>query len=247
MAMQQDQDQAQILPLAGFPIRSMSASALSNLLQERLGSPRQTALLIANTNLILQCQPLREWICSDNVVLVNDGIGLDIAALLMHQQRYQVNLNGTDFLPYFLTGLRSPRKIFLYGGKPGVADKAAGVIKQKFGQEVVGHMDGYTAIAPAALCEAINCSGAEIVLVAMGNPLQEEWIRKHMGLLDAKLFVGVGALFDFLSGGVKRAPLWVQKIRFEWLYRLLQEPKRLAKRYTLDIVKFLYVCFRYKK
>lgn len=239
------QDHPQVLPLASFPIRSMTASSLSDLLQERLGSAHKTALLIANTNLILQCQPLRDWICSDEVVLVNDGIGLDIAALIKHGRRYQANLNGTDFLPYFLTGLRTPRKVFLYGGKPGVAEKAGELIRQKCGQQVVGCIDGYTVIAPTALCGAINRSGAEIVLVAMGNPLQEEWIHNHMRALDAKLFVGVGALFDFLSGGVKRAPLWVQKIRFEWLFRLIQEPKRLVKRYTLDIVKFLYVCVRY--
>jgi len=239
------QDHAQVLPLAGFPIRSMTASSLSDLLQERLGSSRKTALLIANTNLILQCQPLRDWICSDDVVLVNDGIGLDIAALIKHGLRYQANLNGTDFLPYLLEALRTPCKLFLYGGKPGVAEKAGEIIERNFGQQVVGCMNGYTAISPTALRKEINNSGAEIVLVAMGNPLQEEWIHTHMDALNATLFVGVGALFDFLSGRVKRAPVWVQKIRFEWLFRLIQEPKRLAKRYTLDIVKFLYVCVRY--
>ncbi len=168
------------------------------LAHERLESAHKTALLIANTNLILQCQPLRDWICSDEVVLVNDGIGLDIAALIKHGRHYQANLNGTDFLPYLLKALRTPQ--FSYGGKPGIAEKAGQVIERNFGQQVVGCMNGYTAISPTALCEAINNSGAEIVLVAKGNPLQEEWIRNHMRALDAKLFVGVGALFDFLSG-----------------------------------------------
>ena len=235
----------QSLPLAGFPIQSMTAAVLSNLLQERLAVARQTVLLFANTNLILQCQPLRDWLCGEDVMLVNDGIGLDIAALIKYGRRYQANLNGTDFLPYLLKSLMLPRKVFLLGGKPGVAEKAGGVIQRQFGQQVVGCINGYTALQPAALCEAINCSGAEIVLVAMGNPLQEEWIRANMGALDAKLLVGVGALFDFLSGGVQRAPRWVQQIRCEWLFRLCQEPRRLLKRYTLDIFRFLSLCVRH--
>jgi beta-1,4-glucosyltransferase len=95
------------------------------------------------------------------------------------------------------------------------------------------------------LCQRINASGADIVLVALGNPRQEEWIRQNMGALNANLLVSVGALLDFLSGGVRRAPMWVQKIRFEWLYRLAQEPQRLLRRYTVDIARFLYLCLRY--
>jgi beta-1,4-glucosyltransferase len=68
-----------------------------------------------------------------------------------------------------------------------------------------------------------------------------------MGKLNARLLVSVGALFDFLSGSVQRAPKWVQKIRFEWLYRLTREPRRMAQRYTVDIARFLILCLRYPR
>jgi beta-1,4-glucosyltransferase len=201
-------------------------------------------LLFANTNFVLKCQPLRPWLGSDEVVLVNDGIGLDIAAWVMHQRRYRQNLNGTDFLPHMLKTLSGRRKIFLLGGVPGVAQQAAAVIERELGQSVVGCLDGYSKMPDATLCDQINHSGAEIILVAMGNPIQEHWIRANMANLDAKLAIGVGALFDFLSGNARRAPRWVQQIRCEWLFRLSLEPKRLMRRYTLDIVSFLRLCLR---
>jgi beta-1,4-glucosyltransferase len=239
------------LPLAGYPILSVAAAALvpqlEQRLEQRLATPQKTILLFANTNLVLKCQAMRQWLCGEEVILVNDGIGLDIAALLMHGRRYEENLNGTDFLPHLLKSLRIRRKIYLLGGMPGVAENAAAVIQNHMGHEVVGCTDGYSKLDAAVLRQRINHSGAEIVLVAMGNPIQEEWIRANAAELDASLLIGVGALFDFLSGKARRAPRWVQKIRFEWLFRLSLEPKRLLRRYTLDIASFVLLCLRDRK
>ena len=230
------------LPLAGFPIHSTTSAALSRLLKERLEASRKTILVFANTNFVIKCQQMRSWLCGEDVVIVNDGVGMDIAALLLHKQRFRENLNGTDFLPFFFRHTTARRRVFLLGGKEGVAEAAAVYMREALGQEIVGYADGYAAIRDPELCEYINASGAEILLVAMGNPVQEEWIRGHMGSLDATLFVCVGALFDFFSGRVKRAPLWVQRVRLEWLFRLMHEPKRLLRRYTVDIAQFLVLC-----
>jgi beta-1,4-glucosyltransferase len=219
---------------------------LSSLLQERLIETKKTVLLFANTNFALKCQAMRPWFNSDEVVIVNDGIGLDIAASLIHGHRYIENLNGTDFNPFFLEELNASRKIFLLGGKPGVAQKAGAVIERKFGPQIVGCLDGYTKIPATALCETINQSGAEIVLVAMGNPIQEEWIYQYKDSLNAILFIGVGAFFDFYSGNVQRAPRWVQQIHFEWLFRLYKEPRRLMRRYTVDVIGFMILCARFR-
>lgn len=232
------------LPLAGYPIVSTTSAALNSTLQERLAANTRTVLMFANTNLILKCKQMRYWICGEEVILVNDGVGLDIAALITHGRKYRDNLNGTDFLPYFFNSCEARRKLFLFGGRLGVAEKAGREIERKFGHQVVGHLDGYSRLPSAEIREAINRSGAEIVLIAMGNPLQEEWIRTNIGSLNASLFIGVGALFDFLSGGARRAPLWVRRIRCEWLFRLSREPRRLIKRYTVDTIRFLLECFR---
>jgi beta-1,4-glucosyltransferase len=235
------------LALAGYPVFSTTSNDLCEVLQERLEADRKTVLVFANTNFVLQCQPIRNWLNGDDVIIVNDGIGMDIASLLKHGKRYKDNLNGTDFMPLLFKTFTQSHKLFLLGGKSGVAEKAGDAIEQQTGQLVVGCADGYSHTDPSALCARINASGADIVLVAMGNPIQEEWIRQHMGALNARLFVSVGALFDFLSGDVQRAPQWVQKIRFEWLYRLTREPRRLAQRYTLDLARFLVLCLRYPR
>jgi beta-1,4-glucosyltransferase len=235
---------SEYLPLAGYPILSISAVDLGRRLGQRLAEEKKTALLFANTNFILQCQSMLAWLHSAEVILVNDGVGLDIVAGLTHGRRYQANLNGTDFLPRLFKEQVVCRKVFLYGGKPGVAEKAGLVIEAEFGQQVVGCLDGYTSLSSPAACDLINSTGAEIVLVALGNPLQEAWIRRNMKALDASLLIGVGAWFDFLSGSVQRAPRWVREIRCEWLYRLGHEPRRLMRRYTLDIGRFLLLCLR---
>ncbi len=233
------------LSLAGYPVFSTTSDDLCDVLQERLDAYRKTVLVFANTNFVLQCQPIRNWLNGDDVIIVNDGIGMDIASLLQHGKRYKDNLNGTDFMPLLLKTFTHSHNIFLLGGKPGVAEEAGDAIELQTGQHVVGCADGYSDMDASALCERINASGADILLVAMGNPIQEEWIRQHMGELNATLLVSVGALFDFLSGRVQRAPRWVQKIRFEWLYRLTREPRRMLQRYTLDIARFLFLCLRY--
>lgn len=241
----QDTVHGETLALAGYPVFSTTAEHLCSVLQARLDACRKTVLVFANTNFVLQCQPIRAWLNGDEVIIVNDGIGMDIASLLRHGKRYRHNLNGTDFMPLLLNTLTPGRKLFLLGGRPGVARKAAQVLERQTGQEVVGCADGYSGSDAGALCVRINATGADIVLVAMGNPIQEEWIRQHMGELDARLFVSVGALFDFLSGGARRAPPWVRQLRLEWLYRLGREPRRMARRYTLDIARFLLLCVTY--
>jgi beta-1,4-glucosyltransferase len=235
------------LPLAGYPILSIDAAALAGLLRQRLQGEQKTVLAFANTHLVMRCQHLRPWLCTDEVVLVNDGIGVDLAAYMKYGHMYQENLNGTDFVPYLLQSLSPPRRIFLYGSKPEVVQRAAEVIAGDTLHTVVGFHDGYTPIAPVDLQAMINRSGAELVLVGLGNPLQEEWTYRHRHGLHASLFINVGALFDFLSHHVKRAPRWVQRIRCEWLYRFSLEPRRMARRYTVDLLRFFALCRRFPR
>lgn len=87
--------------------------------------------------------------------------------------------------------------------------------------------------------EMINNSGADIVWIGLGAPKQEKWMNAHKGKITG-VMMGVGAGFDFHAGTIKRAPKWIQKIGFEWLYRLFQDPKRLVKRYLVTNAKYLW-------
>lgn len=95
------------------------------------------------------------------------------------------------------------------------------------------------------ITEEINLVKPDFVWVGLGAPKQELWMAEHKGKISG-LMVGVGAAFDYFTGNIKRAPVWMQKCSLEWLYRLFQEPGRLWKRYFVTNLKFLWLIFKGK-
>ena len=245
MNTQQVVDTAAVLPLGGFPLLKTTTAQLTHLLQQALEQGDQHALFFANTNFIVKCQEMQDLITRHKTLIVNDGIGIDIATWLVHREKFPENLNGTDFVPHYLHTVRDTARVYLLGGKPGIAIRAAHTLKTEFGVDVVGMRDGYEQARDENLVvEDMNSTGANVVLVAMGNPGQEMWISRHRPALNAKVLFGVGALLDFLAGDKPRAPKLVQKLHMEWFYRLCLEPARLMRRYTIDIAVFLSLCLR---
>jgi len=176
---------------------------------------------------------------ADNVF--PDGIGLTIACKLMGSPLKE-NVNGTDMLPYLCAMVAAKGyKLFLLGGRPGVAENMADNITEKYGVTVAGTHHGFFHHEKenSAVLEVINASGADIVLVAFGAPLQEKWIAANRSKLQTKAALGVGGLFDFYSGNTRRAPRWLREMGLEWLYRILQEPGRMWKRYVIGNPLFL--------
>lgn len=127
---------------------------------------------------------------------------------------------------------------FFYGGAPGVADRLVERLGARFpGLAVVGvhtpAMVPVGAIEDDHVITMINDSGADVVWVGLGTPKQDWWVANHRRLLDAPALIAVGAAFDFHSGRVRQAPRWMQRSGLEWLFRLVQEPRRLWKRYLV--------------
>ena len=234
------------LVLADFPILQTTSSELAKHLLDSLQREHQRLLFFANTNFVVKCRELSARMADKPVLIVNDGVGMDIAAWLIHRSHFKENLNGTDFTPYLLNQASRPLRLFLLGGKPQVIRRAAEYARQQLGQEVVGVCDGYAGMSEIRLVERIAGSQADILLVALGNPVQEKWILEHHEALQVPIVMGVGALFDFWAGAKPRAPRIVQSLRLEWFYRLCLEPRRLLLRYTVDIVRFLMYCHRYR-
>ncbi|HEY0820069.1 MAG TPA: WecB/TagA/CpsF family glycosyltransferase [Rhizobacter sp.] len=232
----------QTLRIGPFRVKSFESQALASQLYRQLALGRRTELFFANTNFVVTCQDFANRFNDDpSITVVNDGIGMDLAAKLMHGKRFRENLNGTDFIPRLLGGSPLPLRIFLFGARPEVVREASRTVERRFGHEVVGAMSGY-GVEDELVCERIRTARPDVVLVALGNPLQERWILDHAKVLPPALYVGVGALFDFLAERAVRAPVWVRKLRLEWLFRLTQEPKRLWKRYTVDAFRFFRIC-----
>jgi len=132
--------------------------------------------------------------------------------------------------------------IYLLGAKPGVAQATADNMVERYPNlTVAGVRDGYfNAEEEDAVVEAINESGARILLVAFGAPRQELWLEQWRDRLAPPVCMGVGGLFDFYSGRIARAPAWMREMGLEWVFRLLQEPGRMWRRYVIGNPLFLY-------
>jgi N-acetylglucosaminyldiphosphoundecaprenol N-acetyl-beta-D-mannosaminyltransferase len=125
---------------------------------------------------------------------------------------------------------------FFYGGDEGVADQLSKVLKDRYpGIQIAGSYSppyrdvGY--IEETSIIESINNASPDIVWVGLGTPKQDFWVAQHRAQLKAPILIAVGAAFDFHTGRVRQAPVWVQKKGLEWLFRLSMEPRRLAYRY----------------
>jgi beta-1,4-glucosyltransferase len=235
----------ELVPLGGFPILSTNQDAFTEDLFRAMERGQRRRVCFANTNFMVKCQALRGRMTGPSWRIVNDGIGMDLGALLIHGRRFAQNLNGTDLIPHLCRRSSRPLRFFLLGSGAGIGFEAADLLRD-MGQEIVGICDGYREFAAGeeSLVERINASDADVLLVAFGNPLQERWIVERSTQLRTPLVFGVGALLDFLSGNAQRAPAWVRRVHGEWLFRLFNEPRRLLKRYSWDLLSFFAVCLR---
>lgn len=174
-------------------------------------------------------------------VLLPDGSGLSLAGRLAGTQRFS-NLNGTDLFPHLCEeAAANGTGVFLLGGQPGVAEATAAEMSARYGGlKISGHQHGYFAPEDEdALIDRINWSGARMLLVGFGVPLQETWIARNRNRLKVPVVLAVGGLFDYFSNRIPRAPQAMRSAGFEWVWRLAQEPRRLAGRYILGNAEFL--------
>ncbi len=177
----------------------------------------------------------------DSDALLPDGSGIRLAARLAGTNTGD-NLNGTDLFP--LVCERAAARgtpIFLLGGRPGIAAAAAAAMKVRFpALQIAGTQHGYFSDSENdQVVDMINASGAAILFVGFGVPRQELWIARHRDRIDVPLLLGVGGLFDYYSGRIPRAPLLLRRMGCEWVWRLAQEPRRLARRYLIGNLVFV--------
>ena len=170
-----------------------------------------------------------------------DGIGMRIAGRLLNQP-VRGNVNGTDLLPRLCAALATHgRSLYLLGGRPGVAEAAADWARTRYpGLRIAGTRHGYFGADDTdSVVAEIHATRPDVLLVAMGVPIQEAWMERHASATGATVTLGVGGLFDFYSGRIPRAPVWMREIGLEWVYRLMQEPGRMWRRYVIGNPLFL--------
>ena len=175
----------------------------------------------------------------------SDGLGMRIAAK-KNGVKLKDNVNGTDMLPGLCkAAVKEGVSIYLLGGKPSVAKTTAHNLCQQYpGLQIAGSAHGY--FEPDSylkVIKKINESQADILLLAMGSPAQEKWLIQHANLINCRTALAVGGLFDFYSGRISRAPLWMREHGMEWVWRLIQEPRAKFNRYIIGNPLFLIRTF----
>lgn len=206
---------------------------------------RSRAIFIANAhtlNLAWENGGYRDVLNAADATFA-DGTGVRLAARLCGV-RLRDNLVGTDLLPAFMS--RCPRRyrFFLLGGPRGTASAAAETLYELFPEvHIAGHHHGFFSPAEqAAVIHRINAAEPDILLVAMGNPLQERWIHEALPSLRVPVSVGVGGLFDYWAGRLRRAPLWMRRLGIEWCHILMHQPYKW-RRYLIGNPKFVLRAF----
>jgi N-acetylglucosaminyldiphosphoundecaprenol N-acetyl-beta-D-mannosaminyltransferase len=157
-------------------------------------------------------------------------------------------ISGSDLVPRLLerAGKQGLRVYFL-GGAEGVAAEAAGIAQRRYGVTVAGvdcPMISRTGEAEPEVIERIRAARPHLLFVALGAPKQEFFIDRYRADLKPAVSLGIGASLDFVAGRVRRAPRWVSSAGLEWLFRLAQDPRRLARRYLVDDPRFAAILLR---
>ena len=181
-------------------------------------------------------------------LLIPDGIGVIIAVRWLFGLRVN-RVTGVDLM-LRICHLASIKKykVYIFGGTEEVNKKTERILNMNYpGIQIVGRNSGYLEEEKMdGLIDRINNSDADILFIALGSPKQELWIEKFLPSLNIKICQAVGGALDVISGKSKRAPKVVQTFGFEWLYRLLKEPKRIRRQivYPIFLIKIFFDKFK---
>ncbi|WP_353980054.1 WecB/TagA/CpsF family glycosyltransferase [Salinicola endophyticus] len=230
-------------PLFGMPLVAASRQAAVTAIIERAAQGTPTTINFINAhcvNVARRDAQYRESLAHTDLLLP-DGSGIRIASKLAGAPLGD-NLNGTDLFPALCESAATQGlSIYLLGGSPGTAARAADAMQQRYpGLNVAGTQHGFFAAEETELLiSRINRAKPDLLFVGFGVPIQENWIAENRHHLQVPVVLGVGGLFDYYADNVTRAPAWVRRCGCEWVWRLAQEPRRLAQRYLVGNVTFL--------
>lgn len=209
----------------GVPISMINQRQLLKMIDDAVRSGQQMTIVAVNARKIVRAihEPEMKRLLMGYDVFLADGLSVARAAGPMTER-----ITGVDLMEEICRqSARTGAKLFFYGATEENNLAARKKLKTAYpGMRIVGHCNGYE---DEDVVEKIRESGADVVFVAKGTPLQEKWIMKHGKSTGASILMGVGGAFDVLGGKVKRAPGFIQNMGLEWLYRMAWEPKRFQQ------------------
>lgn len=233
---------AEFIEILGVKIDRVTMKEALILMEKYISLNEKSHIIPINPELIMQAQKNKKFkdVLNNARLRLADGIGVVIASKLMRKPLTE-RVAGVDTV-YELANIAAKNgwSIYFLGAAPGVAEKTASKLLEKYPNlKIAGAYAGSpNPKEEKDICDKINRTNADILLVAYGSPNQDLWIARNLNYLNVKLAMGVGGTFDFIAGIAKRAPLWIRKIGLEWLYRLIREPYRWKR--MLALPKFAF-------
>ena len=232
---------AERVNILGVDVDAVTMAEAVDVVRRAMDTRAGVMVATANAEMLMRAthdEELRH-ILNASALVVPDGAGTVWAARhLGHAMPERVA--GYDLAQELLRCAPAEgRRVYFFGSAPGVAEKAKTKAEQLYpGIEIVGVRNGFFSPADnAAIIAEIRAARPDLLLVALGVPKQEKWIAAHLAELDVPVAIGVGGTLDVMAGVMKRAPLWMQKAKLEWLFRGLMQPKRAGR--LLALPKFV--------
>jgi N-acetylglucosaminyldiphosphoundecaprenol N-acetyl-beta-D-mannosaminyltransferase len=237
-----------LLVILGIPIDDLTMpEALDRLddfvrIGRATGKSHQVATVNADFVVKAVGDPELRGILQETDMATADGMPLVWGARLLGVS-LEGRVTGADMVPALAErASQKGYRMYLLGAAPGVAARAAEILQTRHpALQIVGTVSppyGSILEMDPAIAEGVRAAQPDILLVAFGNPKQEKWISMYSRTLRVPVMIGVGGTLDFIAGVTRRAPVWMQKWGMEWLYRLAQEPRRLWRRYVVDMAVF---------
>lgn len=210
-----------------------------------MGDERLKTIYTPNPEIVMMAQEDDEFkiVLNQGDLVIPDGIGIILASKFHHLGLTQ-RVPGIELMALMLEYCnRAGKSVFLFGGKPGIAELAADNIKTAYPNlTIAGTRDGYFDQGKELkILDEINEKKPDILFVALGAAKQEKWIHRYKKTINASIAMGVGGSLDVWAGTVRRAPVIFQKLGLEWLYRLIKQPTRFKR--MLILPKFMLKVF----
>ena len=228
-------------------ISTLTKHEILKIIERRTKEKKRTIVFTPNTQMLLSAQKSKNELKLLNSADINipDGIGVVMASRLTNG-KIKTRIGGIDLAEDILKMSQKMKyRIFLLGAERGIAKKAKEKLEKRYPRiNICGTYHGYfNKKDNEKIIKQINQSKADIIFVCMGSPAQEKWIASnHTKLSKTMVFIGLGGSLDVWAGKTHRAPLPIQAVGLEWLYRTIKEPKRA--RIFLDIPKFLFTVLK---
>ncbi|MGE0878842.1 MAG: WecB/TagA/CpsF family glycosyltransferase [Acidimicrobiia bacterium] len=240
-----------LVDVLSVPVTATTLSGAVDRVERWIGSRTPGYVTFTGVHGVMECQSDSDLLAihQQAAMVCADGMPMVWAAKSVGY-RDVTRVYGPDFmLEMSARAAEKGYRYFFYGGKEGVAEQLAASLQARYpGLQVVGsYCPPFRALTPeekAEVVERITASGADLVWVGLSTPKQERWMAEFCPVLDGPVLLGVGAAFDIHSGNLRQAPMWIRKRGFEWLYRLLMEPRRLWKRYLSNNPRFAWAILR---